>query len=115
MSESEAKNPQELLEQIHSFIAVTREHMATGGDVELEGLDDKVRELCEAILDMPKPEADHYTNALQELATDLTELRSSMEKAQTEVREQIEGLNLRHKAAKAYKTAEADTYKKQSE
>ena len=115
MSEAEATTPQELLQQIHAFIAVTREHVGTDAEVDLSGLDDKVQQLCEAVLDMPKPEADQYTDALQTLAEELTVLKSGMEQAQTGVREQIDALNLRHKAVKAYKTTEADTYKKKPE
>lgn len=98
---------QELLQQIRSFIAVTKQHVGTGGDADLAGLDDKVKELCEAVLDMPKPEADSYRPELEALTEELTELKAGMVNAQSEVREQIDALNLRHKAAKAYKTTEA--------
>lgn len=98
--------PKELLEQIRSFIAVSKEHVAAGGEVELSGLDDKVKELCEAVLDMSKSEADTYTDALQELSGELNTLKADMERVQKEVREQLDGLNLRQKAAKAYKTTE---------
>lgn len=107
MTEKKPQTPRELLDGILAFIATTREHVEEGGEVDLDGLDEKVRELCEAVLDMPKPEADTYAEELQTMAEDLTLLKASMEKAQKEVRQQVEALNLRHKAAKAYKTSEA--------
>lgn len=107
MTDNANPTPKELLQQIRSFIAVSKEHVAAGGEVELSGLDDKVKELCEAVLDMPKAEADKYTAALQELADDLTRLKTDMETVQKDVRQQLDALNLRQKAAKAYTTTEA--------
>lgn len=107
MTNEQAGTPQQLLEQIRSFIEVTKVHVSQGGDVDLSGLDEKVRELCEAVLDMPKPEADDYAVALQELADDLTALKTGMEVVQKDVRQQLDVLNLRQKAAKAYKTSDA--------
>lgn len=107
MTDNTKPTPKELLQQIRSFIAVSKEHVAAGGEVELSGLDEKVKDLCESVLDMPKSEADTYTNALQGLAEELTTLKSEMETVQREVRQQLDALNLRHKAAKAYTTTEA--------
>lgn len=107
MTVKNTQTPRELLEGIMAFIATTREHVEQGGEVDLDGLDEKVRELCEAVLDMPKPEADSYADELHRMGEELTLLKADMEKAQKEVREQVDALNLRHKAAKAYKITEA--------
>lgn len=107
MTDNAKPTPKELLQQIRSFIAVSKEHVAAGGEVELSGLDEKVKDLCESVLDMPKSEADTYTAALQELAEDLTTLKAEMETVQRDVRQQLDALNLRQKAAKAYTTTEA--------
>jgi DNA anti-recombination protein RmuC len=104
---SEQATAQELLEQIKSFLTMTRSHLGEGGDVDLEGLDSKVQELCEHVLDMPLPEAEVYRKELAALAQELNTLKADMEQAQYEVREQIGALNARHKAARAYKTGEA--------
>lgn len=101
--------PQELLQQIRSFVSVTKTHIGSGGEIDLSGLDVKVQELCEAVLDMPKPEADAYHRSLSELVADLDDLKVQMVSAQTEVREKLNALNMRHKAAKAYKINEAAT------
>lgn len=106
---SDTPTAQDLLAQIHAFVETTRNHIATGGEVDLEGLDAKVQELCEMVLDMPKAQADEYRQPLTDLATELTELKQGMEAVQNDVREQLNELNVRHKAAKAYKTNE--TYK----
>lgn len=101
-----ATRPQELLETIRQFVETAKAHVAEGGEAELTGLDAKVQELCEAVLDMPKSEADNYSKPLQQLAEDLTVLKVEMETTQAEIRQQLDALNLRHKAAKAYKTTE---------
>lgn len=116
MTGENPRNPEELLEQIRSFVAVAQEHVREGGDANLEGLDEKVKDLCEAVLDMPKPEADKYTDALQVLAEDLTQLKAGMEQSQMEVRQQLDSLNMRHKAVKAYTTTDAvDPNKKKND
>lgn len=104
MSEQTAK---ELLVQIRGFIATAKAHLADGGEVDMTGLDGKVRELCDRVLDMPKPEADAYTVEMEALVDELDTLKTDMVTAQAEVQRQIEGLNLRQKAAKAYTTSEA--------
>lgn len=107
MTDRQATNPQELLQQIRSFIAISREHVGSGGEADLSGLDDKVKELCDAVLDLPKPEADAFAPQMDRLIEELDALKAGMEKAQAEVREQLDSLNLRHKAALAYKTTGA--------
>lgn len=104
MSEQNAK---ELLTQIRSFIGTAKTHLAEGGDVDMTGLDGKVRELCDRVLDMPKPEADAYAVEMDALVEELDTLKLDMVSAQAGLRQQIEGLNLRHKAVKAYTTNEA--------
>lgn len=101
------QTPKELLTQIRSFIATAKAHLAGGGDVDMTGLDGKVRELCDRVLDMPKPEADAYAVEMEALVEELDALKIDMVTAQAGLRQQIEGLNLRHKAAKAYTTSEA--------
>ncbi|MCH2546991.1 MAG: hypothetical protein MK052_05225 [Alphaproteobacteria bacterium] len=105
----------ELLKQIRSFIDTTHTHLEQGGEVDLAGLDEKVQELCEAVLDMPKAQADAYNQPLADLATDLTTLRDNMQVVKTDVREQLDALNTRQKAAKAYKTNESFKPKNNSE
>lgn len=104
MTEQTAK---ELLTQIRSFIGTAKAHLAEGGEVDMTGLDGKVRELCDRVLDMPKPEADAYATEMEALVEELDALKIGMVSAQAEVRRQIEGLNLRQKAVKAYATSEA--------
>lgn len=104
---SDTPTPQELLAQIEAFIEITRTHIRDGGEVDLAGLDSKVQELCEQVLDMPKAQADEYQKPLADLAAELTELKASMAAAQNDVQDQLNALNMRHKAAKAYKTSEA--------
>lgn len=101
------ESPEQLLERLTTFIDASREHVATGGDADLEGLDAKVQELCDAVLDMPKAEAAAFQEKLAVLAGQLNALRDGLEAMQEDVRRQIAGLDLRHKAVKAYKNTEA--------
>jgi uncharacterized membrane protein YdfJ with MMPL/SSD domain len=112
---TEKMAPQELLVQIRSFISITKAHVGSSNEIDLTGLDGKVQELCEAVLDMPKPEADSYQQALSELVIELDELKAKMISAQEEVRDKLNALNMRHKAAKAYKTGEATKPTKKNE
>ena len=107
MTMSKKNNPQELLQQIRSFISVTKMHVNDGSEIDLSGLDAKIQELCEAVLDMSKAEADSFQQSLSELAEELDDLKAKMETAQAEVRDKLNALNMRHKAAKAYTTHEA--------
>lgn len=115
MMMSDKPAPQELLQHIRSFVSVTKGHIGSGGEIDLSGLDVKVQELCEAVLDMPKHEADAYQQSLSELVAELDELKATMVAAQTEVRDQLNALNMRQKAVKAYKTNEAVSPKKTEE
>lgn len=96
-----------LLQQIQSFITTASAHTGTGEELDLAGLDGTVQELCEHVLDLPKPEADAYREALAGLAGELNTLKARMEQAQAELREQLAALNARQKAAKAYTTGKA--------
>lgn len=106
MTLQEKDTPEQLVEKISAFIRLSLEHVADGGEANLEGLDAKVKELCDAVLDMPKPKALEYEKKLEDIAADLDILKRGMVMAQEELEQQLAELNLRHKAAKAYKISE---------
>lgn len=112
---SDKPAPQEMLQHIRSFIGVTKTHIGSGGEIDLSGLEVKVQELCEAVLDMPKHEADAYRQSLAELVAELDGLKAQMMAAQAELRNQLNTLNMQQKAVKAYKTNEAIVPPKKSE
>lgn len=99
-------NPEQLQNEINRFLADAREKTGQGDMVDLQGLEEKIRRLCEVILTLQPGEARPYRETLSEIAGELEALRGELEAQQGEVRSQLEGLNLRHKAAKAYKSSE---------
>lgn len=96
--------PEQLLEQISAFVEATVAHVADGGDADLAGLDAKVQELCDAVLDLPRPEALVYEEKLAALVDSLSGLKDGLESLQGEVRGELASLDIRHKAARAYQT-----------
>lgn len=101
------ETPEQLLERLTVFIETTRDHVAEGGEADLEGLDGKIQELCDAVLDMPKAEALIFQEKLVFLVAQLTALKDNLEAVQDDIRQQLSSLDLRHKAVKAYKNTEA--------
>lgn len=75
-----------------------------GEDVDLTGLDIDVQRYCELVLSFPQQEALEYEDSLQNLSRELNELQSLLEEAQDEVREELDGVNAHHHAAKAYRS-----------
>ena len=102
-----SKDPKFLVEQIAQFIGKAKAHVAEGADVDLAGLDEHVQLLCERILELPASEATEYRKYLQDISDELGELKTGLLSAQDSIRGQIQELNARHKAAKAYKTGKA--------
>lgn len=99
------ETPEQLWEQIARFVLVTQEHVAQGGDADLAGLDAKVQELCDAILDLPREEAAVYEQRLGALGEALETLKLGLENVQGEIEDELSSLDRRQKAAKAYTTA----------
>lgn len=102
---SQTETPEQLWEQIALFVVKTQEHVAQGGDADLSGLDAKVQELCDAVLDLPSEEAAVYEERLGALGEALENLKTGLEQVQGEVEEEISSLDRRQKAVKAYTTA----------
>lgn len=98
--------PEQLWEKITSFVRISQEHVTAGGEANLSGLDEKVQQLCDAILNMSGPDAIAYEKKLIILNDSLTVLRDAMEKNQAKVRDELSSLDLRHKAARAYQISD---------
>ncbi|MBM3617469.1 MAG: hypothetical protein FJX23_02875 [Alphaproteobacteria bacterium] len=99
------ETPEELWEHIARFVLATQEHVSNGGDADLSGLDAKVQELCDAILDLPREEAAVYEERLGALGEALETLKLGLENVQGDIEAELSSLDRRQKAAKAYTTA----------
>lgn len=102
---SQKDTPEQLWEHIARFVVDTQEHVAQGGDADLSGLDAKVQELCDAVLDLPSAEAAVYQERLAALGSALENLKSGLELVQGEIEDELSTLDRRQKAAKAYTIA----------
>lgn len=96
-----------LLETIGHYIEQCRRELAEGRQIDLSGLDGQVDALCEEVAKLPAETAEKLQPRMQELMGELTDLGKKLEEARMEVQRQLEGLNLRQKANKAYSTTSA--------
>lgn len=103
MTNDNTTEPQALLDSITGFVANAKEAAERGEEVDLTGLDDRIQELCNGLLDIPREEAQGFMGKLQALNSDLTELRQHLEVMRENVQEKLNTLNAQQKAARAYK------------
>lgn len=101
------QTPQQMFDMVHGFLAKAREALASGDVVDLSGVEGKVQELCDRVMHMPVGQAQVFRDQLATLAEDFTAFRQELETAQAEVKGAVDGLNLREKAAKAYRRSDA--------
>ena len=104
----------ELYEEIEHSITRARSEAESGEMVYLTGVEESIRTLCELVAGLPKAEAEPYGQKLDGLAVQLTEIRDLLEARQGNIRHEIDELNLRHKAARAYRTSKGKTGKPDS-
>lgn len=98
---------QTALTHIEGVVAKATAHVENGDLVDLAGLDVGVKDVCDRILTLSMAEAAPFREGLARLAENLDHLKELLQKAQAGVKEQLEGLNVRQKAVKAYQTTSA--------
>lgn len=95
----------EMLTAIGGYVDRCYRELAAGRQIDLSGLDGEVGTLCEAVAKLPARDAEALQPRMQELMGKLTDLGKKLEEARGEVQRQLEDLNLRQKANKAYAVA----------
>lgn len=111
-----AKSTQNLLTEINRFITESRQLLDSGALMELQGMDDQVRELCERVLELPDEERFAAAEPMQQLLEDLKDLGDAMVRQRDQLAGEISSLTTQKKAATAYKIADAsDSYGKRNE
>jgi len=116
MSSTKPHSAQTLFDGIMQFIAESRELLESGAVMELAGLDDQVRSLCDAVLQLSQEERVLYADRLQHVLADLQILGEAMVTQRDLVAEEIRSISHHKKAASAYRVAEAsDGYKNEED
>jgi N-glycosylase/DNA lyase len=104
---------QQLFADVARFVADSRVLLAEGAVMELAGLDERVRVLCEKAEKLSPEERTRYADMLTELLQSLTALGQDMRSQQDAIMHEIRYLSSHKKASVAYKTADAtDGFKK---
>ena len=109
-------SPDALFDEIDYFITESNTLLDAGSYVELAGLDDNVRNLCEALISLSQEERIAHADRLQKLLWSLNDLEKAMMQRRDDLASQIRGLNNHQKANVAYRTAESsDAFKRDDE
>ncbi len=66
------------IEDLAQLIATARKHLATHRTVDLKGLDERVKTLCQAIETDPPEQKDEISTALADLLQDIDALESDL-------------------------------------
>jgi hypothetical protein len=94
-----ARQPaEELFDKIAQFIAESRTLLDAGAMIELAGLDDQVRVLGNAVLQLSQDERLQYADRLQQLLGDMNSLGDSMKAHRDRLSDEIRHLSQHKKA-----------------
>lgn len=94
--------PEQLLGDILSYVVAAEGLLRAGDTVRLAGLDAVVDVLCQRVVAMPIAAAKTFAPELDRLNARLTQLAAAIEAAKAELGEDMEALDKRQRAAKAY-------------
>jgi hypothetical protein len=107
-----SRSPEKLFNDISQFVSESRAMLEQGALMELAGLDEHVKTLCDAVLHLSQSDRMIYADRLQQLLIELKELGEAMAKQRDAMAEEIRDLSSHQKASVAYRTAEASDRKK---
>lgn len=109
-------NPEKFFDDVSKFIAESRAIIERGDVVQLDGLDEEVARLCEAVLHLSQDERLKYADTLQRLLKDLNLLATELTTQRDTIAAQIHDLSDHRRANVAYKKADsADDFGKKSD
>ena len=97
---------QALFKEIEGFVAESRSLLQQGALMELAGLDDHVRSLCEEVLALSQEERLRYAGELQTLFDALKGLGEDMAAQRDAMAGDIRNLSTHRKASVAYRVAD---------
>lgn len=108
-------NPDRLFDEIAGFIDESRKLLAQGAMMELAGMDDQVKKLCEEVTQLSKDDREKYAGRMQELLKGLQALGEEMTSKRDELAKDMRSLTDHQKANVAYRTAEGGRKKDNKE
>lgn len=91
-----------LFVSVNEYIAAAEEKMSTGRYVELSELGPMVDDLCQQVLELPRPIDAEFSDALDDTFEALTRLRDGIEVAKKRLGNEAKSLQKRQKALKMY-------------
>lgn len=100
------REPDALFNDIAQFIDRSSALLKEGALMELAGLDDQIRTLCEEVLSLSEEQRVQYADRLQTLLVGLQALGNDMVQMRDKMAQDIRGLSSHQKANVAYRTAE---------
>lgn len=98
---------EKLFDDIAQFIAESHALLDAGAMMELSGLDEQVRTLCDAVLTLSQDERVIYADRLQQLLGDLKALGDALVESRDKIAEELRGVADHKKANKAYRIVDA--------
>ncbi len=101
------KAPEDLFNEIEQFIVESKAMLASGAMLEMYGLDDQVRSLCETVLQLSQEDRLACSERMQVLLAELKTLGEAMVANRDQLAEEIRGLSQQKKAVHAYKVADS--------
>lgn len=100
-------SPDALFDGIEQFVADTRRMLEAGAMLNMQGLDDQVRSLCEAVLQLSQEERLLHADRMQQLLADLRVLGDAMVESRDRMADAMRQLSRQKQAVTAYKIADA--------
>ncbi len=102
---------EQLFDEIGQFVKESHALLESGAIMELTGLDERVRTLCDQVLQLTQEERLMYADRLQELLEKLNGLGQALVSERDKLGEEASQLTQHKKAHVAYRTADArDNY-----
>ncbi|MEQ1790628.1 MAG: hypothetical protein ABL857_09320 [Rickettsiales bacterium] len=98
---------QDLFDDVARFVKNSRFLLSEGADLELNGLDTQIQNLCDIVLQLSSGEREKYADLLSELLGELKILGDDLLTRKEALANEIRYLSSHKKASVAYKIADA--------
>lgn len=100
--------PEKLFDDVAGFIAESRKLLEEGALLELSGLDNQVRALCDEVEKLSDENRTQYAGRMRQLFADLKELEEAMLKMRDALGDELRAMSSHQKANVAYRAAIAN-------
>ena len=104
---SQPRTTEVLFSDISKFISDSRDLLKRGAIMELSGLDDNVKNLCEEVMRLSQDDRLQHADHLQKLFSELKSLGEELASQRDSLADDIRGASDHKKASAAYRSAPA--------